>query len=149
MEMWFDLQTIYRLAHKTLLLVVLTSVVVNPAVEAQEPSRAPVQSIYRQGVPHTDKTGKPLMAYDPQQSFFQIAMWGAPLSTGAPYGYSYDWQVLKEAGFNTVWTWISVPEIKAMQDAVAKDLQVVLMGDHHHNSILQEIADNETYRNRL
>ncbi|MEN6549445.1 MAG: hypothetical protein ABFE07_25650, partial [Armatimonadia bacterium] len=37
-----------------------------------------VQSIYRHGVPHTDKNGDLLATYDPNRSFFQIGIWGNP-----------------------------------------------------------------------
>ena len=33
-----------------------------------------VQTVYRDGVPHTDKQGRLLMEYDPDRSFFQIGV---------------------------------------------------------------------------
>ena len=62
-----------------------------------------VQVVYRGGVPHTDKNGNLLTKYDPQRSFFQIAIWGNPY--GEVYGVNYDLKVLTDAGFNTMWPW--------------------------------------------
>jgi len=62
-----------------------------------------VQVIYRQGVPHTDKNGRLLTAYDPERSFLQIGIWGNPV--GEIYGYNYDLKVLTDSGFNTMWPW--------------------------------------------
>jgi len=74
------------------------------ASQAQTVSRNAVQTIFQQGVPHTNKNGKVLTAYDSQKSFLQIAMWGAP-PDGIDFDYDYEWQSLKSAGFNTVWSW--------------------------------------------
>lgn len=84
-----------------------------------------VQVIYRQGVPHTDRNGNLLTAYDPQRSFFQIGVWGNPF--GTIYGYHYDLKILTEAGFNTMWPWYRklADELDAGQMA---GLQVVHMG---------------------
>ena len=60
-----------------------------------------VQTIYRNGVPHTDKQGNRLMKYDPEKSFLQVGIWGNPI--GNVHGYEYDLKVLTDAGFNTMW----------------------------------------------
>ena len=85
-----------------------------------------VQVVYRQGVPHTDKRGRPLMQYDPARSFFQIGIWGNPI--GKIYGIDYDLRVLREAGFNTMWPW----PMRSLEDQLRAGseagLQVVYMG---------------------
>lgn len=86
-----------------------------------------VQSVYRQGVPHTDRQGRLLTKYDPAQSFFQIGAWGAPLP-GKYYDSDCDWNVLKEAGFNTVWPWAADPQ-KALDTGKETGMQIVLMGE--------------------
>ena len=86
-----------------------------------------IQSIYRKGVPHTDKTGCLMMKYDPQKSFFQIGSWGVPLP-GKVYGYEYDWNVLKTAGYNTAWTW-AAPSKSSLDAGKKYGLQIVVMGE--------------------
>ncbi len=86
-----------------------------------------IQSVYRNGVPHTDKTGRLMMNYDPQKSFFQIGSWGVPLP-GKVYGYQYDWNVLKTAGYNTAWTWGGVPK-PSLAAGSKYGLQIVVMGE--------------------
>ena len=113
---------------------------------AQNISRSPIQTVYRNGVPHTDKNGKPLMQYDPDRSFFQIGMWGTPLH-GMTLGHNYDWQVLKQAGFNTAWTWYK-PADESLRDGDLNDMQVVLMGAYD-DATLQAIRDNPAHREHL
>lgn len=86
-----------------------------------------VQIVYRDGVPHTDPNGRPMMAYEKARSFFPIGMWGNPRS-GAVDGHDYDWQALEEAGFNTVWPW-NVRIGPALADAEKHDVQVIVMGE--------------------
>lgn len=117
------------------------------AALAQEVSRSPVQTIYRQGVPHTDKTGKVRFTYDPQKSFFPIADWGTPFD-GMTYGHDVDWNVLKSAGYNTVWTWYK-PAIPSLAQGIAHNMQVVLMGDTHTATEFQQIANATAYKNKL
>lgn len=84
-----------------------------------------VQTIYQKGVPHIDKNGRLLMKYDPEESFFQIGIWGNPY--GKVYGHEYDLQVLTDAGINTMWPWFADVEeqLEAGRDA---GMQVVIMG---------------------
>jgi hypothetical protein len=86
-----------------------------------QPSRAPVQSIHRDAVPHTDKNGRALTAYDAEHSFFPIGMWGVAL------GYDgSSWNQLKQAGFNTAWPWFD-DTIDSLNEGVRTGMQVVLM----------------------
>lgn len=84
-----------------------------------------VQTIYRQGVPHTDKHGRLLMKYDPERSFLQIGVWGNPIRPA--YGYSYDLEVLPKAGFNTIWPWHAYTPAERLEAGRQAGLQVVLM----------------------
>ena len=93
-------------------------------IQAQRDFNA-VQVIYRNGAPHTDARGKMMMRYEPERSFFQIGLWGAPLP-GAAHGREHDWAVLKDAGFNTVWPWPG-PKEAALEAAKRLDLHLILM----------------------
>lgn len=96
-----------------------------------------VQRVYKKGVPHTDKNGRRLAQYDPERSFFPIAMWGAPLHDGK----TYDWAELKKAGFNTVWPWSVLGRGVVFRDAKKFDLQLVLM-DELEDEYIKANKDN-------
>ena len=84
-----------------------------------------VQVVYRGGVPHTDRQGRLLTAYDPERSFLQIGVWGNPY--GDIYGYTYDLTVLTDAGINTMWPW-PMRSVEHQLDAGREaGLQVVIM----------------------
>ncbi len=87
-----------------------------------------VQSIYRRAVPHTDRRGRLLMAYDPDRSFFQIGVWGNPY--GKIYGRTYDLKVLTAAGINTMWPWPMRSLENQLEAGRTADLQVVTMRAH-------------------
>jgi hypothetical protein len=89
------------------------------------PERLAVQRVYVGGVPHTEARGRRRTTYDPQQSFFQIGIWGNP--TGEVWGTRYDLQVLRDAGFNTMWPWPSASLDQALEQGKAAGLQVVAM----------------------
>ncbi len=71
-----------------------------------------VQAVYRGGVPHTDRQGRRMMKYDPETSFFPIAIWGQP-APGETYGTDYRYEDLQEAHFNTVWPYGNVAPLNA------------------------------------
>ncbi len=81
--------------------------------------------VYEKQVPHVTRTGKRLMQYAPEQSFFPIGLWGVPLP-GTAYGTTYDWGELKNAGYNTVWPYHSNPET-SLAHAKEAGLQIVQM----------------------
>ncbi len=91
------------------------------------PATAVIESVYAQGVPHTDRQGGLLMQYDPTRSFFPIGIWGAQLP-GKQWESEADWKVLTEGGFNTVWPWFG-PLPSALEAGDAHGLQVVFMGE--------------------
>lgn len=109
------------------------------AVPEASPAAGAVQTIYRKGVPHTDRRGLPLMEYDAERSFFPIAMWGAPAP--GTYGHEYDWQVLVDAGFNTVWPWATMTAPTVLERGQKLGLQLILM--HAQNAeTLEQIKDH-------
>jgi hypothetical protein len=85
-----------------------------------------VQTVYRRGVPHTDRQGRRMMQYDSQRSFFQGGVWGNPF--GEIYGVNYDLKVLTDAGFNTMWPWPSRSLADQLEAGKGAGLQVVCMG---------------------
>ncbi len=89
------------------------------------PGSRAVQTIYTAGVPHTDKSGRPLMQFTPDQSFLQLGIWGNPI--GETWGTDYDLKVLTEAGFNTMWPWAGRAPDDVLEHARAAGLQVILM----------------------
>lgn len=93
--------------------------------QAIRPGSQAVQSIYTAGVPHTDKNGRPLMQFIPDQSFLQLGMWGNPI--GEIWGTHYDLKVLTEAGFNTMWPWAGTAPGDLLEHGRAAGLQVILM----------------------
>ncbi len=100
-----------------------------------------VQLVYRDGVPHTDRRGRRMMEYDRERSFFQIGLWGVS-PPGQLYDYYYDWAVLTEAGFNTVWPWFNAIDPRGWLDAAEEaGLQVVLMGAQS-TEVLEQIKDH-------
>jgi hypothetical protein len=105
------------------------------ASEATQPGRGAVQRVYLSGVPHTDAHGRRLTAYDPGRSFFQIGIWGNPM--GEVWGTTYDLEVLRAAGFNTMWPWPSAPLDQALERGKAAGLQVVAMNPQTETMLAQ------------
>ncbi len=58
------------------------------------PEPTVVQTLYRDGVPHTDSQGRLMMEYDPARSFFPIGIYSGP--------YEADFDSLKAAGYNCI-----------------------------------------------
>ena len=85
-----------------------------------------ISDVYSKQVPHIDKNGNVLIKYDENKSFFPIAMWGASNSTEV-YGKTYDWNILKEAGYNTVWPWPSENRVAQLDKGAEYGMQIVLM----------------------
>ena len=100
---------------------------------------SPVQTIYRNGVPHTDRNGHLLASYDAESSFFPIGSWGCPRPE-VRQGTDYDWQKLVDAGVNTVWPW-PYDTAEQLADAERYGLQLMLMQKPGAERIL-EIKDH-------
>jgi len=81
-----------------------------------------VQSVYLNGVPHTNTHGVFRLTYDAADSFFPIMMWDAPASSG-----DWTWSNLAAAGFNTVVPGRVQWPLQLASWGQAANLQVVLM----------------------
>ena len=83
-----------------------------------------VRTPYRVGVPHTTRTGEPLLAYDPARSHFPIGFYN--VLTGIRHGRDHrgDFARFKDAGFNTVFAWGGQPLDEVLADAEKVGLQV-------------------------
>lgn len=68
----------------------------------KEPPETAVQTVYRGGVPHTDRQGRLRMKYDPEKSFFPIGIYG--------YADDSDWESLGRAHYNTITHGIRTPD---------------------------------------
>ncbi len=78
-----------------------------------------IQTLYRNGVPHTDSQGHVMTEYDPERSFLPIGIYGVGLDS--------DFESLKAAHFNTIThIWISPKELYPL--AQEHDLQVLITG---------------------
>ena len=120
---WSKILQIMRLSIVALLLLSGRSVLAQIDGNGATPA---IQTIYQSAVPHTDKQGRAMTSYEASRSFFPIGIWGAQLP-GKQWDSVSDWQVLKEAGFNTVWPWFCPPE-RGLAAGAEHDLQIVLMG---------------------
>lgn len=113
------------LAAAASLLLLFTTVRAGQTATVLPPAPKAVQTVHRDGVPHTDRKGKRLLHYDPERSFLPIGTWGNS-RPGQVQGQNYDWALLKQAGFNTVWPWPYDRE-QQLRDAVVHGLQVIFM----------------------
>jgi len=62
-----------------------------------------VQTIYRTGVPHTDKNGNMMLAYDPSTSFFPIMLYHAWI--GTMHLQTWTFSDFADAGYNSCHLW--------------------------------------------
>lgn len=95
----------------------------NPATWYEDPEIGAVQSVYRDGVPHTDRQGRPLNDFDPDRSFFPIGIYHGV--AGEFRGRRYDLGVAREAGFNAVHMWEGQSMEVALAAAAEHGLQLV------------------------
>jgi hypothetical protein len=105
---------------------------------AEDPGQAAVQTIYGNGVPHTDKNGRLLMDYQADRSFFQTGVWGIPM--GNIWDTDYDLKVIADAGMNTIWPW-SRNLRETLREAARHNLQLVHMGEIDP-AVLEEVEDH-------
>jgi len=100
----------------------------DPANRYEGPRLGAVQTVYRDGVPHTDRRGRLLRHYDPARSFFPIGIYHA--LSGEFRGRRYGMAALRDAGFNTVHAW----EGQAFSDMLAAAKRNGLQLIHHYPS---------------
>lgn len=84
---------------------------------------AAVQTPYRDGVPHTDRSGGLRMTFAAGKSFLPIGIYHG--LTGDHFGRSYDLSVLAAAGFNAVHLWEGQTLASALPGVRAAGLQLV------------------------
>lgn len=82
-----------------------------------------IQSVYQKGVPHTDRSGAPMLQYDAARSFFPISIYNALETQNG--GVSYRLADLKKAGFNCAFAWPGSEPIALAKSAEAAGLQMV------------------------
>ncbi len=92
-----------------------------------------VQTVYREGVPHTDRMGRLRFGYDGARSFFPIGLYHG--LTGRRFGRDYGFATVAAAGFNTIHAWEGQKLDAVIGDARANGLQVI-----HHNPSDAEVA---------
>ena len=74
-----------------------------------------IQTPYPDGVPHTDRQGRPRLEFDPDVSFFPVGLYHG--LTGDYGGIDYSFEPIADAGFNTVVAWGDVPTDAALDAA--------------------------------
>jgi hypothetical protein len=103
--------------------VIVLAASVSAAAQSFRDTPDAVQSIYRDGVPHTDRTGELRFAYEPGRSFFPIGMYHA--LDGEFTGVRYSFADLAALGINTVVPWRDQPLDQVIAAARRSRLQVI------------------------
>lgn len=85
---------------------------------------SPVQGMYRAGVPHTDREGRRMMAFEAGRSFLPIGIYHG--LQGDHFGRRYDLADLAAAGFNTAHLWPVQDMQAAVSAARRSSLQVIV-----------------------
>ncbi len=83
-----------------------------------------VQLPYPEHVPHTDRQGRLLTAFEPEASFFPIGLYHA--LTGTFGGVAYSFETAADAGHNTVVAWGGLDTAAVLGAAERADLQVIM-----------------------
>ena len=99
-------------------------------------------TLYRGGVPHTDRQGRKRLAYDEVRSFWPIGIYG--------YADDSDWASLGRSGVNTITHGIRTPEnFRELLDRY--DLQVIWTsrGDREHWRKMIDHWDLRSLRDRM
>jgi hypothetical protein len=87
---------------------------------------AAIQTIYQNGVPHTDRNGVPLDHYDPARSFLPIGLYHALY--GSIKGRNYPLEDYTNAGFNTLHLWEGQHLSDVADAAKTAHLQLIIHG---------------------
>lgn len=121
----------FRLSHRlrhvriTLLALLLGMALIDctPARRLELPD-SPAQGMYRSGVPHTDREGRSMMAFEAGRSFLPIGIYHG--LQGDHFGRRYELADLLAAGFNTAHLWQVQDFPAAVAAARRSGLQVIL-----------------------
>jgi len=90
-----------------------------------------VQTIYRDGAPHTTRQGIVRLTYDAAESFFPIGIYNALLDAGAGPG---NFALYASTGFNSVFPW-PVQDYAAVMDAARVNALQVVVRDPTDSSL--------------
>ena len=97
-----------------------------PAAWVEHPKA--VQTVYQDGVPHTDRHGVRLGRFDPERSFFPIGLYHA--LHGEVKGRRYDFKDYAAAGFNTCHLWEGQELVDVADAAKAAGIQLIIHHPH-------------------
>ncbi|MCT7977400.1 hypothetical protein [Laspinema olomoucense] len=120
--------------------ILVSKIAVSKALNASENFRFSlnaVQSVYQNGVPHTDKMGRSLINFDAERSFFPICIYHA--LTGEHHGRRYSLASLKNARFNCVHTWEGQKLDSIIEDLRTNDLQLIYHGTQYFGPTDEEL----------
>ena len=104
-------------------ILLLSACQARPNLDQWAPPQA-LQTVYRNGVPHTDRIGHSLEKYDPGRSFLPIGLYHA--LSGQFYGRTYGLKAIANAGFNTVLPWEGQPLDRFLKAANKFALQTIV-----------------------
>ena len=122
-----------------IVIVVLTACA--PAARAEWVDHpAAVQTVYAKGVPHTDRNGRPLDAYDANRSFFPIAIYHA--LHGEHRGRTYGFGELRKAGFNSCHLWAGHDEAEPAAIRAAADAGVQVIIQSPDDAVVRDFRDH-------
>lgn len=85
-----------------------------------------VQTIYQNGLPHTDKMGRNLRKFERERSFFPVCLYHTV--TGEYNGRKFSFSPIADAGFNCVHTWEGQTLDSVIEDLRANNLQLIYHG---------------------
>jgi len=91
---------------------------------AQRSTPNALQTMYREGVPHTDRMGRRRTQFHPAHSFLPIGLYHT--LTGRHFGRTYSLKAIADAGFNAVHPWEGQPLDSFMTAARHYGLQVIV-----------------------
>lgn len=89
-----------------------------------------VQTIYRDGVPHTTRQGVPRLVYDARESFFPIGVYNGLMDSGDGRD---SFALYAATGFNTVFPWPEEDFDATLATARANGLQLVVRNPNDAN----------------
>ena len=105
------------------LVVAFTGVATADDIDGFRETSEAVQTIYREGTPHTTRQGVVRLSYDASESFFPIGIYNGFLDAGDGHN---NFALYASSGFNTVFPWRAQDYTAVMESARANALQVIV-----------------------
>ena len=99
-----------------------------------------IQTPYPDGVPHTDRQGRPRLKFDPDVSFFPVGIYHG--LTGTYGSMTYSFEPIADAGFNAVVAWGDVPTDAVLDAATRHGLQVIMSLPRDDDVVLARDHEN-------